>query len=68
MTDPKMTTNRVYREFTVLSVGDMEKGFTFYGPFVDVYESVNWAKANVRQGELVKPVQVRDVTLPEETT
>lgn len=68
MSDKRLTTNRVYPKVSVVSVGDMETGFSWYGPFSDDREAVVWIKANVAPNTLTSIIHVNVTTSPEETT
>lgn len=64
MSNERLTTNQVYPKFTIITLGDMESGFTFYGPFASPSAAKTWQLANVKDGEIVKRIEVNDVTLP----
>ena len=66
MSGERLTTNKVYPKVIMISLGDMESGFTFYGPFVSPSAAKTWQLANVKDGEIVKRLEVNDVT-PQET-
>lgn len=57
----KVKTNVIYNEFAVLSLGDIEGGFVFYGPFEGNRSASDWAKDNVVEGVKASIITVRDI-------